>query len=610
MLSELHISNFAIIDDLRVSFGAGLNVLTGETGAGKSIIIDAVDMLLGCRVGQEVIRADASRTQVEGFFLLDSPSATAVEALLEREGLEGDDEHLLTLSRELRRGGRSVARVNGRSVSLAVLREIGNHLVDIHGQTDHLSLMRQREHINLLDRYADLAIPRAEVSAAVRKLIAVRKELATLRHDQRELARRLDLLNFQVEEIQTAALEPGEGKALEAERRRLANAEQLIRLTDSSRRFLVEGNDEQAAALDLVSNASGELARLASIDPDTESLLQNAESLNDQLDDLARSLEVYASQVEFNPERLVEVEERLNLIFNLKRKYGDTIEEIIAFGERAHSELLALNNAEVRTAELEEEENRLRIRIGQLGATLSRTRRQVAEAMAAAVERELHDLRMARARFSVEFQWSEDSEGAVVTEDDTPQNLPPGCYAFDSNGLDRVEFLVTANPGEPLKPLVKVASGGETSRLMLALKTVLGRADETPTLIFDEIDVGIGGRVGATVGQKLWGLTHLQSDRSTAQLQGKDSHAANHQVLCITHLPQLAAYGDTHFTIRKLVVDQHTRTDVVKLSGDERVQELAAMLGSSTDAGRESVTEMLAEVAEVKPLCPPPRRFD
>lgn len=591
MLTELRITNFAIIDHVALAFSPGFNVLTGETGAGKSIIIDAVDMLLGGKAGQEVIRADEPLCEVEGVFTLTPVAATAVTPVLEREGLEGDDPGLLLLSRELRRGGRSVARVNGRAVALSVLRELGDLLVDIHGQTDHLSLMRQREHVNLLDRYAGLIPARDKLAAEVRRLLAVRKELASLRRDQRELARRLDLLNFQVDEIDGAALDPGEDAALDGERRRLANAEQLIRLTETARALLSEGDDQQASALDLLGEAAGKLARLAAIDPDTQPILDAAEALTDQLSDLARTLDAYTDGVEFNPERLAEVDERLNLIFNLKRKYGESIEEVLAFGARAQAELDALGNAEVRTAELEEEEARLAQRIGRHGAALSRARREAASRMAGEVVRELGDLRMERAHFAVDFQWQPQADGALVAESDAPAGVAAGRYAFDSSGLDRVEFRVSANPGEPLKPLVKVASGGETSRLMLALKTVLGRADQTPTLIFDEIDVGIGGRVGAVVGRKLWELTVRN---------GAGQAAVSHQVLCITHLPQLAGYGDQHLVVRKQVAGQRTRTEVVALAGAEQVAELAAMLGSSTDASRVSVEEMLAEVAAVK----------
>lgn len=578
MLAEIHIRNFAIIEELTLRFGEGLNVLTGETGAGKSIIIDAVSLLLGGRASTEVIRAGAELAEVEGHFHLGARAA-AVHPLLEAEGLEGEGD-LLILAREIRRNGRHICRVNGRAVALSVLNEIGQRLIDIHGQGEHLSLLRVREHLELLDRYAGLEAERAEMARLVHELRQVRAELAGLRRDERELARRIDLLTYQVQEITAARLEPGEDEALEAERRRLANAEQLMHLTTQVMQALENGSEEQLSAVDLLGQAVQMLARLARIDPAVEPMRQQVEDLSYQLSDVAHELRRYRDRVEFNPARLAEVEERLELIYNLKRKYGDSIEEILAFGERAQAELDSITHAGERIAELEAEEKRLLQAIGELGQRLSAARREAGARLAQAVERELDDLRMEHARFSVDLRWQDDPEGAYVGD---------RRVAFDVTGLDRVEFLISANPGEPLRPLARVASGGETARLMLALKAVLSRADETPTLIFDEIDVGIGGRVGAVVGHKLWGLT-------APDAQGRRAH----QVLCVTHLPQLAAYGDVHYHVSKAVEGERTLTHVRRLEGDERVNELVAMLGAPTAAGRASAAAMLAEAETAK----------
>ncbi|MCS7220567.1 MAG: DNA repair protein RecN [Anaerolineae bacterium] len=578
MLTELYIRNFAIIEELTLCFGEGLNVLTGETGAGKSIIIDAVSLLLGGRASTDVIRAGAELAEVEGHFRLGARAAV-INPLLEAEGLEGEGD-LLILAREIRRNGRHICRVNGRAVALSVLNEIGQRLIDIHGQGEHLSLLRVREHLELLDRYAGLGSERAEMARLVHALRQVRAELAELRRDERELARRIDLLTYQVQEIAAARLEPGEDEALEAERRRLANAEQLLHLTTQVMQALENGSEEQMSAVDLLGQAVQMLARLSRIDPDVETMRQQIEDLSYQLSDVVHELRRYRDRVEFNPARLAEVEERLELIHNLKRKYGDSIEEILAFGERAQAELDGITHAGERIAELDAEEERLLYAIGELGQRLSAARREAGTRLAQAVERELDDLRMEHARFSVDFQWQEDPEGAYVGD---------RRVAFDATGLDRVEFLISANPGEPLRPLARVASGGETARLMLALKAVLSRADETPTLIFDEIDVGIGGRVGAVVGRKLWGLT-------APDAQGRRAH----QVLCVTHLPQLAAYGDVHYHVSKAVEGERTLTHVRRLEGDERVDELAAMLGAPTAAGRASAAAMLAEAETAK----------
>lgn len=573
MLVELSIRDFAIIDAIDLRLAPGFNVLTGETGAGKSILIDAVDMLLGGRADPTFVRTGAEAARIEGLFRLDARTQALIAPILEREGLEGERPDELWLGREIRREGRSICRVNGRSVSLALLKEIGQNLVDIHGQSEHLSLLRVREHVNLLDRYAGLEDERAELADLVHQLRTVRAELEKLRRDERELARRADLLRFQVEEIESARLEPGEEEALLEERTRLANAEQLAALASEAYALLYEGSNAASAALDLIGQALRALVALAKIDPATAEIAQAVETASYQLDDAARTLRHYQDSIEFNPARLNQVEERLDLIRRLKRKYGDSIPDILAYARQAAAELEGITHSEERIEALRLEEEALLQRIGAKAERLSQARREAALRLAQGIERELSDLRMAGARFAVDIQWVEDENGVPVGE---------RRYAFDATGIDRVEFLVAPNPGEGLKPLVKIASGGETSRLMLALKTVLSRADQTPTLIFDEIDQGIGGRVGVTVGRKLWGI------------------ADAHQVLCVTHLPQLAGYGDVHFKVEKQVIGERTVTRVRELDEAGRVEELAQMLGASGQAVQQSARDILAEVRQVK----------
>jgi DNA repair protein RecN (Recombination protein N) len=588
MLAELHIRDLAIIDQLELDFVPGFNVLTGETGAGKSIIIDAVGLLLGDRASLEVVRAGAERTEVEGTFRLTDGVAARLASLLVEHGLEGDDPAWLTLAREVRVNGRSIARINGRAVPVALLGEVGAFLVDVHGQGEHLSLLREREHIGLLDRYAGLGASQAEIAVRVGQLRVVRRDLESLRQGERERARRIDLLSYQVEEIVAARLQPGETADLEAERSRLSNAEQLAALGAEALGRLQDSGDERPGVLDALGAAEQALARLARIDAAASSLNEQLGNAVALLDDLNRELSRYCDNIEFNPRRLEQVEERLHLIHGLQRKYGDTIEEIIAYGERAAVELDTISHAEEHIAGLEAEEDRLLREIGALAAALSADRRIAGERMAQAIEAELEDLQMAQARFAVQIAWKPDSSGAFVEQGAAGQ--AGGRYAFDMHGLDNVSFLVSANPGEPLRPLVRVASGGETSRLMLALKAVLGRADETPTLIFDEIDQGIGGRVGGTVGRKLWGLTGAATRGS----------ALGHQVLCITHLPQLAAYGDRHFHVVKQIAGDRTLTAADELTGIDRVTELARMLGTETETGRASVVEMLSAIEMAK----------
>jgi DNA repair protein RecN (Recombination protein N) len=597
MLAELRVRDLAIIENLELVFGPAFNVLTGETGAGKSIIIDAVSLLLGDRASQDAVRAGAERTEVEGAFQLDPSAIARVAPLLAEHGLEGDEPGWLVLAREVRSGGRSVARINGRAVSTTLLGEVGGRLVDVHGQGEHLSLLRESEHVGLLDRYAGLEVQQADISDLVKRLRAVRRELETLRQDERERARRIDLLTYQVGEIRAAHLREDEPGELEGERRRLANAEQLAAFSTEALQPLQEGGEEQMSALDALGSTQHALTRLARIDPSAGPLSDQLAEAVALLSDLARELGYYRETIEFNPRRLEQVEERLHLVHSLQRKYGDTIADVLAYAERAASELENISHAEERIAGLESEEAALLAEIGQLGAHLSAARRVAGTRMAQAIEAELADLGMERARFSVRTTWNPSDTGAIVEGAAAAvAGEPAGLYAFDTQGLDNVAFLVSANPGEPLRPLVKVASGGETSRLMLALKTVLGRADETPTLIFDEIDQGIGGRVGSTVGRKLWALTVDNGGPAEAQ----DTHRVRHQVLCITHLPQLAAYGDDHFHVSKHLAGDRTVASVDRLEGDHRIGELARMMGTESEAGRASVTEIMAEVEWVK----------
>lgn len=574
MLSELTIHDFAIIDHLRLTLGPGCVIFTGETGAGKSIIIDAVDLLLGGKADATLVRAGADLARVEATFTLADDVRALVDEILAREELQEDEAGaMVTIAREVRREGRSVARVNGRVVSLSVLREIGQRLVDVHGQSEHLSLLRPREHLFLLDRFANLDEDRGALSNVVRDLNAVRKELSDLRRTEREMERRLDMLNFQVNEINAAKIKPGEDRALVDERNRLANAEKLAALADDTIHSLSEGDDETASAADLIGEATRALNNLIKLDPSLADKRDLALSLAEQFKDLAQELRNYRDRIEFNPKRLDTVEERLELIKTLQRKYGATIEDVLAFAERATVERETLTHSGERMAELQKQEDVLLRRIGQMGAKLSQARQAAGEKLAHAIEAELNDLRMERARFGVDLRQADDPDGAP---------LNGNRVAFDATGLDQLEFLVAPNVGEGLKPLVKIASGGETARLMLALKGVLARADRTPTLIFDEIDQGIGGRVGAIVGRKLWAL------------------AASHQVLCITHLPQLAGFGDQHFKVEKEINGQRTMTRVRALEGADRVAELAQMLGGTGEKTRESAEEILEMVRTEK----------
>ncbi|HEY5982623.1 MAG TPA: DNA repair protein RecN [Anaerolineales bacterium] len=566
MLTELRIQNFAIIDKLELKPGAGLIILTGETGAGKSIILDAVEMLVGGRADATVIRTDSEAALVEGVFALKGAEKEAVNAVLKREDLL-DDPNYVTLTREVRREGRNVARVNGRTVGVTLLKEIGSALVDIHGQSEHLSLLDPHAHLGLLDRYADIEAPLREYRETYQKLMALRHELNELRQAQADADRRMEMLTFQAEEIEAARLKPGEEEGLRQERDRLANAEALAQHAQEALGVLDEGAADAAAATDLIGQASRALAGLAKIDQAQQELADQAATLEDTLAELVRSLRGYLEDIEFNPKRLEDVEERLNLIHGLTRKYGGDIPAVLKHGAEARKQLENISNAGERIEKLTAEEDGLLKTLSQQGQTLTEKRKAAAARLGKQIEIELDDLKMAAARFGVEFRTRADPNGAP---------LPDGSrVAFEADGLDRVEFLVAPNPGEGLKPLAKIASGGETSRLMLALKNILARADEIPSLIFDEIDQGICGRVGLVVGFKLW---HL---------------ARNHQVFCVTHLPQLAAFGDEHYQVQKLIQGNRTLTRVERLEGEPQLLELSQMLGEVGEGTIRSAHELM-----------------
>ena len=571
MLVELRIENFAIIDRLELQFKPGLITFTGETGAGKSIIIDAVETLLGGKADQTMIRVGADRASIEATFRISQEIGQEIQALLEKEELSEDPEYL-TLNREIRAGGRSIARINGRAANLGLVRELGEYLLDVHGQSEHLSLLRVREHLGLLDRYAGCDDLFEAYRACYQQWNAVRHELKELRLLESEAARRIDLLNFQINEIESARLQLGEDEELKSERTRLANAENLASLAQQSLTILEDEDPETPSVGELLGRVVGALSSLARIDPSQASLSDNAQGILTSLTDISVELRAYLEGIEYNPKRLDQVEERLGLIHNLKRKYGDSIEAIREFGEKARQQLETITRAGERIADLELQEKDLLIELGRRGQALSKTRHSAAGKLKREIEGELTDLNMSGAQFDVDFVQQESMDGAPLEDG--------RWVVFDSTGLERIEFLIAPNPGEGLKPLVKIASGGETSRLMLALKNVLARADHVPTLIFDEIDQGIGGRVGTIVGYKLWRL------------------ARHHQVLCVTHLPQLAAFGEQHYQVQKQVEDGRTHTQVKDLLPEDRVPELAMMLGETSDGTLQSAREMLANARE------------
>jgi len=571
MLTELRIENFAIIDHLELQLGSGLVIFTGETGAGKSILIDAVETLLGGRAEANLVRGGEQRASVEGVFRIDPDVRSLIQPILEREELLDDPEYV-TLAREIRTNGRNAARVNGRSASVSLLREIGENLVDVHGQSEHLSLLRVRQHLDLLDRFADCEDLLAAYAKTYHRLHTVRHALAELHRAERDAARQTDMLNYQIQEIEAAHLHESEEEALRDERNRLANAAELTALTQGALQALDEGTPESPAVTDSFGLVVHALHSLARLDPSIAPQHEQSQALFDSLTDLSRELRSYLEGIEFNPRRLDQVEERLGLIHNLKRKFGDSIPAVLEFAARARTQLEAIAHASEQIEALASEEKELLARLGVEGSALSEKRHSESKVLGTSIDTELDDLQMESAHFAVDFQRRNDPNGVPLADGSR--------VAFDSTGVERIEFLIAPNPGEGLKPLAKIASGGETSRLMLALKHVLAQADRVPTLIFDEIDQGIGGRVGSVVGYKLWGL------------------ARHHQVFCVTHLPQLAAYGEQHFHVEKEVRQGRTLTRVRQLEGQSRLEELAQMYGGRSVGTLQSARELLQFVTE------------
>ena len=549
MLVELAITDFAIIDQLRLTFEPGLNGLTGETGAGKSIIIDALGAVLGERIGSDVVRTGARAARVEAIFAVDErPASDPLAVELVELGITLDDDSLI-LSREITAQGRSTARINGRAVPVSVLGRLGTQLVDIHGQSDHLSLLRSSAQLNALDRFAGLGGVRAEMAVRVRDLRAIRLQIASIESGSRDREQRVDLLSYQSEEIDGAGLVVGEDDVLVAERSVLANAEKIA--SDVERALLaLEGLDEDGGLASL-RKAQMAVAGVSDVDANAAGLSEQIGEVVILAQELATDLTRYASTIQANPERLRAIDDRIEVIRRLKRKYGATIEDVMAFQEQVQSELESLTGRDVDAASLKEDERRLASQASSTASRLSRGRFDASKRLGDAVAAGISELNMGRAEFAVAITCRPDPDGLEVDGD---------RVGIDETGIDRVEFMLAPNAGEALKPLAKVASGGETARLMLALTSVLASGDATPTLVFDEVDVGVGARSGQVVGEKLWGLT------------------GHHQVLVITHLAQIAAFADTHFNITKAERAGRTVSNVDRLEGTERELEIAAML--------------------------------
>jgi len=572
MLLELRIKNFAIIETLTLEFSPGLIILTGETGAGKSIIMGALDMLLGQRVDMTTLRKGSEFASVEAVFKIPESVKGPIIQLLKEEDLLDDYENI-TLTRELRKDKRNTARVNGHRTNVGVLVQLGEYLVDIHGQSEHLSLMRVNQHQDLLDRFADTTELLTKYQDVYSELKVVQAELNRLRKSDLEAEQRKELLAFQIDEIEKAGLEDGEDKILLERRTRLANAEKLADVSQNILILLDDAPGHQPTVMDLLGQIVSSVENLSKTDPSLVGLNEKTGELSEGLFEVGKDLRTYLDSLEFDPDEFENVQDRLELIRGLKRKFGESIPEIIAYRSQSQKELEEITGRSSRIVELEGEENKLLTELFQRGSELSTGRKQGAQTLASELEIQLNDLKMAGSKFKVDFVVKEDPKGLLTKEGHR--------IAYYSDGLEKVEFLIETNPGEGYKPLAKTASGGESARLMLAIKNVLAQADFISTLVFDEIDQGIGGRIGAVVGEKLFRLTE------------------KHQVICITHLPQLAGFGQQHYQVSKDVEGGRSVIQVREISGQDRIKELATMLGGPSEKNLESAQELLEYVSRV-----------
>lgn len=562
MLLELNIENIALIESLRIEFAQGFNVLTGETGSGKSIVVDCVNLVLGGRADRDMVRTGAEKGRVQALF--DVSQNAAAQALAGELGADCED-GALVVSRELSRSGRNVCRISGTIVPLSALKRLTGTLLDIHGQHEHQSLLNPARHIEFLDAFGDGA--HAQKLAAVRELYAQRSAEASalkkLLADAAEKARLIDMLSFQTEEIAAAKLKPGEEARLTSKLRVLENAEKIRDGVERAYALTYRGGSRSASAQELLMCAAESMAGIADIDARYADLSNRLRELYYAVQDVGYELQDALDHISSDPKLIEKISERLDLIDRLERKYGPNLEDVIAFGEQAAARLTELKRSDERAEQRKAQLKRLDEALKAACDALTLSRKALAARLAEAVMAQLRDLGMGRTRFEIRVD----------------QEPRPGA-----DGADRVEFLISPNPGEPLKPLSAIASGGELSRIMLALKAIAMDAGGVDSMVFDEIDTGVSGRMAQVVGEKMCMI------------------ARSHQVLCVTHLPQIAALGDVHFLVEKRTDGERTQTLVRRLDDDGRIRELSRLVGGAEDSASSlsHAAHMLEDAATVR----------
>jgi DNA repair protein RecN (Recombination protein N) len=560
LLIELSIKNFAIIEKQTVSFDKGLTVLTGETGAGKSIIIDAIHLLVGGRGSFEFVRHGEEKAEIEGLFQIDEIEHPIVKKA-SGFGIEIED-GMVVLRREISKSGKSVCRINGKLVTISTLREIGATIVDIHGQHEHQELMNESSHLPLLDQFGfqEISFALKEYQSIFNQFEQTTKKLKSLNENEQQMAHRLDLIQFQLDEIQKAKLKPKEDETLFEEKKKLGNFERLYSLIQSS----YDAINREQKGLDSVGLVMGHLEDAASLDSRYQEVYEAISNIFYSLEDMNRTLRNELEGLEFDPNRLNEIEERWNEITQLKRKYGKTIEEIVEYAATIEAEIETLQNKETHIGQLEKELVELKIALVAKAHSLSQLRKKWANHLTTLIHKELKELYMEKSVFEIRVDYDRDH--------------------FTNTGSDHTEFYISTNPGEPLKPLVKIASGGELSRIMLALKSIFSKHQGVTSIIFDEVDTGVSGRVAQAIAEKIYQV------------------AVNSQVLCISHLPQVAAMADIHLFISKKMLNGRTKTSVKPLTKEEKVREIGRMISGKeiTDLTKQHAEELLVLADRMK----------
>jgi DNA repair protein RecN (Recombination protein N) len=571
MLTTLRIKNLALVTDLTLELQPGCNVITGETGAGKSIIIGALNLVLGERADRSLIRSGEESCSVEAVFDVKKLRAP-LENFLDKNGLEPCEENQLVLKRTFTAAGTNRQFINGSPTTLNVLATIGEWLVDMHGPHDHQSLLHPAKQLLILDAFGGLEQEREAFGELVRRHAVLENEKSALIVDEKTYAQQLDLLRFQVQEISDARLQPDEDKSVEEEFNRASNAAKLLQLSQTALDGLSENENSLLTQAGVIGRVLAELQRVDSGAADLIALHAQAGEI---LRELQTELSRYADKVDVNPARLAELEERLNLLHSLKRKYGATLAEVMTFGDEARQELSALESRDAELARLNAALEKLDSEISSAGKKLSAARKKVIPQLAKAVSKQLEDLGFKQSKFDVAIATDFVGDEVTSLKSKQSQSLLTSAATVKQSGFDEIEFQFAPNLGEPAKPLRAIASSGEMARVMLALKTVLAAEDEIPVLIFDEVDANVGGETANAVGEKMKQI------------------AAKRQVLCITHLPQVAAPADAHYVVTKQIRDGRTISEITLLDKKSRVTELTRMLGGQTDAARKHAEALL-----------------